>query len=80
MFETALISGDNLGAMWAVCFSIAALAFYLEQKTKWASKLGSALIAILVALILANVGIIEFPRLFCYQRLPSASGDPSAAV
>lgn len=59
MFETALISGDNLGAMWAVCFSIAALAFYLEQKTKWASKLGSALIAILVALILANVGIIE---------------------
>lgn len=59
MFETALISGDNLGAMWAVCFSIAALAFYLEQKTKWASKLGSALIAILVALILANIGIIE---------------------
>lgn len=59
MFETAFISGDNLGAMWAVCFSIAALAFYLEQKTKWASKFGSALIAIFVALVLANVGIID---------------------
>ena len=59
MFETALISGDNLGAMWAVLLSIAALAFYLEQKTKWAGKLGSALLAILIALILANVGIID---------------------
>ena len=30
MFETAFISGDNLGAMWAVCFSIAALSLNIQ--------------------------------------------------
>jgi len=58
MFETTLISGDNLAAMWAVCITIAALAFYLEQKVKWCGKLGSAPIAIFGTLLVANIGII----------------------
>ena len=58
MFETTFISGDNIAAMWAVCITIAALAFYLEQKVKWCGKLGSAPIAIFGTLIVANIGII----------------------
>lgn len=59
MFETALISGDNMVAMWAVCISVAAFAFFLEQKTKFGGKIGSAAIAILFTLALTNIGIIS---------------------
>ncbi len=58
MFETTLISGDNLFAMWAVCITIATLAILLEQKSKLGGKLGSAAIAIFGTLIVANIGII----------------------
>ncbi len=58
MFETTLISGDNIFAMWAVCITVAAMAIFFEQKSKIGGKLGSAAIAIFGTLIIANVGII----------------------
>ena len=53
-----LISADNTWALWAIIIGWAAVSIWLEQKYKWASKISGAIIALLGALILSNIGVI----------------------
>ena len=53
-----LISADNHWALLAVLFSSTAIAFWLEQKYKWASKISGAIITLAIALILVNLHVI----------------------
>ena len=58
MFSTPLIAADNTwGLMGVMCITVA-LSIYLEQKYEWASKISGAIIALIVAMVMANVGII----------------------
>ena len=53
-----LIQADNnWGLMGVMCLSVA-LAIWLEQKYQWASKVSGAIIALILAMVMANVGII----------------------
>ena len=53
-----LISADNNWALLSILFLSAFLAIYLEQKYKWAAKLTGAVIALIIAVLLTNLGII----------------------
>lgn len=54
----SLIAADNTwGLLGVMCFGVA-LSIYLEQKYNWASKVSGAIIALIMAMILANLGII----------------------
>lgn len=53
-----LIGADNTWVLWAVCTLGAAAAIYLEQRYKWAAKLTGAIIALVFAILLSNLGII----------------------
>lgn len=58
MFLISLIPQDNTWALWTVLACSAALAIYLEQNYKWASKVTACIIAIFSTLILSNLNII----------------------
>ena len=58
MFSTPLISPDNTWALMAITCGGAAFSIYAEQTWAWASKMSGAIVALLGALILTNVGII----------------------
>lgn len=58
MFSTPLISPDNTWALMAITCGWAAFSIYAEQTWAWASKVSGAIVALLGALILTNVGII----------------------
>lgn len=58
MFSTPLISPDNTWALMAITCGWAAFSIYAEQTWAWASKMSGAIVALLGALILTNVGII----------------------
>ena len=58
MFSTPLISPDNTWALMAITCGWAAFSIYAEQTWTWASKMSGAIVALLGALILTNVGII----------------------
>ncbi|MBE5826661.1 MAG: DUF819 family protein [Butyrivibrio sp.] len=53
-----LIAADNNWALLSILFLSAFLAIYLEQKYKWAAKLTGAVIALVIAVLLTNFGII----------------------
>ena len=53
-----LIGADNTWVLWAICALGAATAIYLEQKYNWAAKVTGAIIALVLAIILSNFGII----------------------
>lgn len=53
-----LIGADNTWMLWAICALGAATAIYLEQKYQWAAKLTGAIIALILAIVLSNFGII----------------------
>ena len=53
-----LISPDNNWALLSILFSSSFLAIYLEQKYKWASKLTGAIITLVIAVLLTNLGVI----------------------
>lgn len=53
-----LIQADNnWGLMAVMCLSVI-LSIWLEQKYQWASKVSGAIIALLLAMFMANIGII----------------------
>lgn len=52
------IKADDIWSLWAVIIGWAAVSIYLEQKYRWASKVSGAVIALLGALVLANLGVI----------------------
>ncbi|PQD96960.1 hypothetical protein CYL18_03520 [Pradoshia eiseniae] len=56
--DNTLIKADDIWLLWAFLAGWAAVSIYLEQKYKWASKLSGAIIALLGAMILANLKII----------------------
>ena len=58
MFSTPLISPDNTWALMAITCGWAAFSIYAEQTWAWASKMSGAIVALLGALILTNLGII----------------------
>ena len=53
-----LISADNHWALLAVLFAATAIAIWLEQKYKWASKISGAIITLVIALALVNLHVI----------------------
>ncbi len=54
----AIIQPDETCILWAFLAGWAAVSIYLEQKYKWASKISGAIIALVGAMILANLNII----------------------
>ncbi len=55
--ETLIAADDTWGLMAVLCVSVF-FAIWLEQKYHWASRISGAIIALLIAMVLANVGII----------------------
>ncbi len=53
-----LIAADNHWALLAVLFAATAIAVWLEQKYKWASKISGAIITLVIALVLVNAHVI----------------------
>lgn len=56
--DNPLIGADNTWMLWAICITGAAVSIYLEQKYNWAAKVSGAIIALAMAIILSNFGII----------------------
>lgn len=54
----SLIRPDDTWLLWAFLVGWAAMSIYLEQKYKWAAKITGAVIALIGALVLANLKII----------------------
>ena len=54
---SSLISADNTWVLWGLLVGDAALAIWLEQKYKWASKITGSVLALLGMKILYKVGI-----------------------
>lgn len=55
---TSWIKADDLWSLWAIVVGWAAVSIYLEQKYQWAAKVSGAIIALMGALILANLNVI----------------------
>lgn len=53
-----LISADNMWALWAILACIAAFSIWLEQKYPWANKVTGCVIALILAMALANFRVI----------------------
>ncbi|MDD7770599.1 DUF819 domain-containing protein [Suipraeoptans intestinalis] len=53
-----LVGAENTWMLWTICVLGAAIAIYLEQKYEWAAKLTGAIIALVLAIVLSNFGII----------------------
>ena len=53
-----LIKADNDWALMAILFTATALAIWLEQKYKWASKISGAIITLIIAIALVNLHVI----------------------
>ena len=58
LFGSTLITADNTwGLLGVMCIAVA-LSIWLEQKYNWASKVSGAIIALIIAMVAANIGII----------------------
>lgn len=55
--ESLIAADDTWGLLTVMCVGVFA-AIWLEQKYQWASKISGAIIALIFAMILANLGII----------------------
>ncbi|MCQ2406615.1 MAG: DUF819 family protein [Oscillospiraceae bacterium] len=53
-----LISADNTWVLFGIIVIIAAVAIYLEQTYKWAAKLSGCVIALVLAMLAANLQLI----------------------
>jgi uncharacterized membrane protein len=53
-----LIQASDVWALWMVLTGCAAVSIYLEQRYKWAATISGAMIALLLAMILANLRVI----------------------
>ena len=56
--DNPLVGADNTWMLWSVCITGAALSIYLEQRYQWAAKLSGAIVALIMAILLSNFGII----------------------
>ena len=58
LLGTTLITADNTwGLLGIMCITVA-LSIWLEQTYEWASKVSGAIIALIIAMLAANIGII----------------------
>ena len=55
---TSLVNSSNYWVLWTIIIGWAAISIVLEQKYKWASRITGAIIALLGAMILANLHVI----------------------
>lgn len=55
--ETLIAADDTWGLLVVMCVGVY-LAIWLEQKYNWASRISGAIIALLVAMVFANLGVI----------------------
>ena len=55
--ESLIAADDTWGLLTVMCLGVF-LAIWLEQKYNWASKISGAIIALIFAMVLANVGVI----------------------
>lgn len=56
--RSSLIAADDTWALLFVLLLGTSIAIYLEQKYAWASKVSGAILALIFALVLSNVGIL----------------------
>lgn len=54
----SFISPDNTWVLWTIIIGIASISIVLEQKYKWAAKMTGAIIALIGAIVLANLRVI----------------------
>lgn len=54
----SLVAADDTWSLMVILCAGVALSIWLEQKYNWASKISGAIIALIIAMILANLGII----------------------
>lgn len=54
----SLVAPDDTWSLMVILCAGVALSIWLEQKYQWASKISGAIIALIIAMILANIGII----------------------
>ncbi|QEG33928.1 DUF819 family protein [Bythopirellula goksoeyrii] len=54
----SLISPDNTWALWAVIIVGTTTAIWLEQSYKWAAKLSGPVLALVLAMVLSNIGVM----------------------
>lgn len=55
--RTLILPDDTWGLLGVMCASVA-LSIYLEQKYKWAARVSGSIIALILAMVMANIGII----------------------
>lgn len=55
---TSLISPDDTWTLWALIIAGTALAIWLEQNFRWASKLSGPVLALLIAMLFSNTGVM----------------------
>lgn len=66
MFSIPLIKPDDTLSLWTFLVAWAAVSILLERKYKWAATLSGTMIALLGAMLMANVGIIP-TEAACYD-------------
>jgi len=54
----ALVSPEDTWTLWALIMSGAALAIWLEQRFRWAARLSGPVLALLIAMVLSNAGVM----------------------
>ena len=55
--ESLIAADDTWGLLAVLCVGVF-ISIWLEQKYQWASKISGAIVALLIAMVLANIGII----------------------
>lgn len=55
--HTLIGPGDTWGLLGVMCVSVA-LSIFLEQKYRWAARVSGSIIALILAMVLANIGVI----------------------
>ena len=55
--RTLIQADDTWGLLGVMCLSVA-LSIFLEQKYRWAARVSGSIIALILAMAMANIGVI----------------------
>lgn len=58
ILDHTLIQGDDTWGLLALMCASVALSIHLEQKYKWASRVSGSIIALILAMVMGNLGVI----------------------
>lgn len=53
-----MIDANNTWVLWSIIVGIATLSIFLENRYRWASKISGAIIGLVIAATLSNIGVI----------------------